>query len=166
MLLLAAAATDQTGRTITMLSGGLIAVAFGLTALTIWYWRFTSPKRRARIAAPVVDHRQAAEEPAAVEAEPVESVRPADPPEPSDHVRPADPPEPSDHVRPADPPEPSDHVEPSDWVKLWVADEPPDSEEPSDSDDPPTGTDESPIGLDSEQWAVLTQAVMDEYLDS
>ena len=142
MLLLAAAATDQTGRTITMLSGGLIAVAFGLTALTIWYWRFTSPKRRARIAAPVVDHRQAAEEPAAVEAEPVESVRPADPPEPSDHV------------------------EPSDWVKLWVADEPPDSEEPSDSDDPPTGTDESPIGLDSEQWAVLTQAVMDEYLDS
>ena len=154
MLLLAAAATDQTGRTITMLSGGLIAVAFGLTALTIWYWRFTSPKRRARIAAPVVDHRQAAEEPAAVEAEPVESVQPPDPPEPSDWV------EASDHS------EPSDHVEPSDWVKLWATDEPPDSEEPSGSDDPPTGTDESAIGLDSEQWAVLTQAVMDEYLDS
>ena len=45
---LLAAATDHTGRIITFVSGGLVAVAVGLTILTVWYWRFTSPSRRSR----------------------------------------------------------------------------------------------------------------------
>ena len=40
---LVAVAADQTGRTITFLSVGLLAIAAALTALTIWYWRFTRP---------------------------------------------------------------------------------------------------------------------------
>ena len=111
MPLLVAAATDQTGRTITMLSVGLLCVAAGLTALTIWYWRFTSPRRR--------------------EAAAVEPVEP-----------PASPP--TSRSTPLSPP-PADH-----------------------DPEPVAGTsgDGSSIGLDDEQWATLTQAVLDNYLDS
>ncbi len=121
MLSLAAAATDQTGRTITMLSAGLVAVAIALTGLTIWYWRFTSPRRRA--AAEAADVREfTAEERQPGSAEPVR-----------------------------------EDVSPVEGV-----DEPDSGFESAAS--PADGG--SAMGLDSEQWAMLTQAVMDEYLDS
>ena len=92
----------------------LVAVAVALTALTIWYWRYTSPSRRAagrdtqswRDSQPFAD---ADAEPAAAEEElPVDRMVPA------------------------------------------VA----------------RRNGDAPIGLDADQWDVLTKAVMDEYLDS
>ena len=49
LVLLAALAadTDETRQAITMLILGLVGIAVLLSLLTIWYWRFTSPKRRA-----------------------------------------------------------------------------------------------------------------------
>lgn len=173
MPLLVAAATDQTGRTITILSAGLVAVALGLTALTIWYWRFTSPRRRATSAAAVIVHRPVVEEPPTVGAPPVVAspavASPAESAEPVEEIelsQPVDPPEPSP---PEDQVEPSDPVEPSEWVELWAAGDTPDEPEQIHALDPEasvTHTDEPPIGLDSEQWTVLAQAVLDEYLDS
>ncbi len=47
-----AAETDGTGRSIAFLIGCLLAIAGIMTALTVWYWRFTSPKQVAeRLAA-------------------------------------------------------------------------------------------------------------------
>lgn len=119
----AAAATDQTGRTITMLSAGLVAVAIALTGLTIWYWRFTSPRRRAASEAAEVreftteERQPGSAEPAPVDVSQVEAV-----------------------------------VEPDSEFDSKPAPSPDDGG--------------SAMGLDSEQWAMLTQAVMDEYLDS
>ncbi len=132
MPLLVAAASDQTGRTITLLSAGLIAVALGLTALTIWYWRFTSPKRRALMLQSTVGVAPAAEVPTVAQSAVVE-------PSPS-----------IDEVTAT-----------TDDERAPVA-SPPAAPTPVET---PTGDGES-IGLDDEQWAVLTQAVMDEYLDS
>jgi hypothetical protein len=47
-LLVVTAAADQTGRTISLLVAGLVGIAVALLALTVWYWRHTDPKRRAR----------------------------------------------------------------------------------------------------------------------
>lgn len=47
LLVVTAAAPDQTGRTISLLVAGLVGVAVALMALTVWYWRHTDPKRRA-----------------------------------------------------------------------------------------------------------------------
>lgn len=124
MPLLVAAATDQTGRTVMMLSVALVAVAIGLMVLTVWYWRFTSPRRRALVSTAVEVSRSTIEEgtpssdqPAPVEASAIEST--------VEH---------HSHFESEPPPSPAD-----------------------------VG---STMGLDSEQWAMLTQAVMDEYLDS
>lgn len=42
-----AAETDETRQAITMLILGLVGIAVLLSLLTVWYWRFTNPKRRA-----------------------------------------------------------------------------------------------------------------------
>lgn len=47
-LLVVTAAADQTGRTISLLVAGLVGIAVALMALTVWYWRHTDPRRRAR----------------------------------------------------------------------------------------------------------------------
>ena len=44
--LLAQQAADETGRTITLIIIALLVVAALLAALTVWYWRFTDPKKR------------------------------------------------------------------------------------------------------------------------
>ena len=164
MPILVAAATDQTGRTITMLSAGLVAVALGLTVLTIWYWRFTSPRRRATTAASVSADRPVAEEPASVRgALAVESPQPVEHVERPHSVEPVEPSQPVNQVEPLDP------VEPSEWVELWAAGDPPDEPDQTDPPDQVASlpdTDDTPIGLDGEQWAVLAQGVLDEYLDS
>ncbi len=93
-----------------MLSAGLLAVAVGLTALTVWYWRFTSPRRAAR-------------------PEPPAEVEPAPPSEPE--------PGPAIDARPALEPEATVGQDPE-----WAV-----------------------TGLDDEQWAILSQAVLDSYFD-
>lgn len=134
-----------------MLSAGLVAVAFGLAVLTIWYWRFTSPRRRAIRIAPVAEQRRAEHEPPerspAVVAQPaIETVQR------------------------------DDAAEQSNWDGFWAPDDPADPADPHDPIDESARVhdqaaahdpnDESEMGLDSDQWALLTRAVMDEYLDS
>lgn len=46
-MLAVAAQADDTATTITLLVAALIGVAVGLSLLTVWYWRFTDPKRLA-----------------------------------------------------------------------------------------------------------------------
>lgn len=41
-------AVDQTGRQITLLIGALLCVAAILALMTVWYWRYTDPKKRQR----------------------------------------------------------------------------------------------------------------------
>lgn len=50
--LLAQQAADETGRTITLIIVALLVVALLLAALTVWYWRFTDPKKRVRTPVP------------------------------------------------------------------------------------------------------------------
>ncbi len=51
--LLAQQAADETGRTITLIIVALLVVALLLAVLTVWYWRFTDPKKRVRTPVPV-----------------------------------------------------------------------------------------------------------------
>ena len=46
MYQLVAATTDHTGRTINLLTIGLVVIAVALAGLTVWYWRQTCPRRR------------------------------------------------------------------------------------------------------------------------
>lgn len=46
MELLVAAANESTGQSVRVIVVLLVSVAFGLACLTVWYWRFTNPKRR------------------------------------------------------------------------------------------------------------------------
>lgn len=41
-----AQAVDNTGRDVTLIIVGLLVVAGLLAALTVWYWRYTDPKKR------------------------------------------------------------------------------------------------------------------------
>lgn len=41
-----AQAVDNTGRDVTLIIVGLLVVAGLLAALTVWYWRYTDPRKR------------------------------------------------------------------------------------------------------------------------
>ncbi len=51
MELLVAAANDQSGQAVRLIVILLLVVAGGLTVLTIWYWRFTDPRRHTSLSA-------------------------------------------------------------------------------------------------------------------
>ena len=44
-----AQAVDNTGRDVTLIIVGLLVVAGLLAALTVWYWRYTDPRKRVRV---------------------------------------------------------------------------------------------------------------------
>ncbi len=125
-----------------MLSVGLVAVAVGLTLLTIWYWRFTSPRRRVAVVGSDVDRAPTGSEP------PLAAGPAVDEPGVEEPI--------IDDPTVDEPIIDEPVVDGSVGERSVAADPVP----PSTDDAPP------PLGFDDDQWAMLTQAVLDEYLES
>jgi hypothetical protein len=51
-VLVLAAEADETRQTVTLLIASLIGIAVALALLTVWYWRYTDPRRRHRRGVP------------------------------------------------------------------------------------------------------------------
>jgi hypothetical protein len=148
VFLLVAAATDSTGRTIMLLTAGLIIVAIALAVLTVWYWRFTSPRRRL---VPEPPRQPPDSLPAAVEssssAAPSADLRPESDPSPEPHTSPVA----AVLAATVAGDVPSRRV-------TWSEGAPAEQIEGAQSAD-------APLGLDGDQWAMLTQAVFDQFMD-
>ncbi len=150
MFLQVAAAADETGRVITMLTAGLVAIALGLAALTVWYWRFTNPRRQpaallhttdaAPDATPIAAETAAAPTAAPIARNSVPAETGAVPVVSAATV--------ATDVGLIDSPE-----------SLTVVDD----REPTAVAEPQEAP---PHGLDGEQWEMLTQAVFERFLDS
>ena len=154
MHLLVVAATDHTGRTITLLTAGLLGVALSLFVLTVWYWRHTSPRRQHGVADSAG---AAAPTPTTSALRPDCAGTPAPPlaaPIACSEAT-ADEPVPSPEVEAVVEPVPSLEAAPDEITVESAPAPPPENNDAVDGQH----------GLDSDQWALLTQAVFDRFIE-